>query len=118
MPFAIDEEKFNAKPGQGGLTSLDPATPPTKQIPHLEYPRVVYKHPREPFRMIEHRNTLHEVVDVEKVPSEHLTQLVNTPEELEKALADGWVKEAYIAPPLPDPNARLYDSSKTERRAK
>jgi len=78
----------------------------------MEFPRVVYKHPREPFRKIEHRNTQHEVVDIETVPSEHMTRLVADEKELKKAIAEGWVLKPYIAPALPDLNADLYEASK------
>ena len=113
MPFAIDESKFrdqvsydvsqrDTPPGAQGKGI------PVMQIPHLEYPRVIYMHPVEPFKTIVHRNNRHEVVHEEIVPAEHLTKIVQDAKELAQALKDGWVKEPYIAPPLPDPNAHLY----------
>lgn len=110
-PFTIDEEKFRkqevldlTKP-QGTAQGL-----PVKQIPHMEFPKVVYKHPKERYREIIHRNVNHEIVERELVPAEHLTLLVNNEEELKKALREGWVKEPYIMQPLPDPNAELYEA--------
>lgn len=79
-----------------------------KQIPHMEYPRVVYKHPAEPWKKIEHRNAQHEVVDVETIPAEHLTLMVNDEKELAKAMKAGWKKEPYVPVPQVDPNANLY----------
>lgn len=81
---------------------------PVKQIPHLEFPRIVYKHPTKAFREVEHRNAQHEIVEIERVQAEHLTREVRDEKELEAALADGWVKEQYIPKPLPDRNADLY----------
>lgn len=83
MPFTVDEAKLrDTVPGQAQgsqqapILSLDPLKPPVKSIPTLEFPRVVYKHPREPYKIIEHRNTRHELVDEEHVPTEHLTKVI------------------------------------------
>ena len=109
MPFAIDEKKLE------GLSRFDVSAPPNtptglplKQIPHNEFPRIVYKHPAEPFRKIEHRNAQHEIVQIETVPSEHLTRSVADEKELSKALKDGWTKEPYVSIAPPDPNENLY----------
>ena len=112
MPFTIDEAKMKGTDEQqrGKIISMDPAKPPVKPIPFMEFPKVVYRHPREPFKVIVHRNANFEVVGEERVPSEHLTRRVDDAKELSAALKDGWVKEPYIAPPLPDPNAELYAS--------
>ena len=130
MPQAIDDEKMSGKPFMENgimkmpLLQMEQNKPPLKSIPHLEFPRVLYRHPIEPFRVVEHRNAMHEIVDIEKIPSEHLTRVVACPEHLEKgakecanceaelakALEDGWVKEPYLPKPLPDPNANLYRS--------
>lgn len=108
MPFAIDEEKMKGNEKTQQIQSLDLAKPPVKSIPHAEFPRVIYKHPKEPFRVVVHRNANFEVVGEERVPSEHLARKVNDAKELAAALKEGWVKEGYVAPPLPDPNANLY----------
>lgn len=81
---------------------------PVKQIPHLEFPRVVYLHPNEPFEEIEHKNDKFEIVSTELVATEHLTKTVNNETELKAALADGWVKEPYIPKPAPAKNSGLY----------
>lgn len=114
MPFAIDEEKMQTdiarmKPGSKPLVAMDPAKPPIKTIPHMEFPMVVYKHPKEPFKKIEHRNAHHEIVEVETLPAEHLTRIVNDKRELEAATKEGWVRKPFIAPANPDPNAGLYE---------
>lgn len=81
---------------------------PVKQIPHLEFPRVVYMHPNEPFQEIEHRNDKFELVGTETVPTEHLTKVVNSEHELKAALEEGYVKEPYIPKPAPAKNSGLY----------
>jgi hypothetical protein len=113
MPFAIDEEKFAkqetldlSKP-QGTQQGL-----PVKQIPHLEYPRTVYKHPLEPFREVLHRNASHEVVEREIVATEHLVHVVHNEQEFKKKLSEGWVVEPYIAQAPPDATEGLYTRAK------
>lgn len=136
MPQAIDEERMQQKPVAGQDTSimlsLDPHKPPTKYIPHMDFPRVVYKHPVEPFTTIEHRNAKHELLEEEVIPTEHLTMSVPSDEhmrdkhpsgdivgscagckaELEKAMKDGWVTEPYVPETPPDKKAALYGKSK------
>jgi hypothetical protein len=90
---------------------------PVRQIPHKEYPRVVYMHPTRPHREVVHRNAQHEVVEVERIPTEHISKLVQNEEELQAALKEGWRKEAYVAPVLPDPDADLYEpKAKQEKK--
>ncbi|MGH9505236.1 MAG: hypothetical protein ACRD20_20475 [Terriglobales bacterium] len=118
MPHAIDDERMSGKhvmrDGQNlpPLLKLDPAKPPVKFIPHAEYPLVVYRHPNEPFFMVEHRNTKHELVEEELQPTEHEAKAVNSAEELDAALSDGWVREPYIPEAPPNPRAALYDAAK------
>lgn len=89
---------------------------PVKQIPHLEFPRVVYMHPNNPLQEIEHRNDKFEVVGTEVLPTEHLTKVVSNDAELEAALAEGWVKEPYI-PKVAPKNVGLYGPKKKARTA-
>lgn len=109
MPFAIDEDKM--KPSEGQIVTLDPSKPPMKSIPHQDFPRLVYKHPTEPFRKVEHRNAMREITQVELVPTEHIYKSVADAKELAHALKEGWVKEPYIQTAPPDPNANLYNSA-------
>jgi hypothetical protein len=113
MPRAVNEALINPteeekRQGVKALVSMDPASPPTKEIPFMEFPRVVYKHPTKPYQIKEHRNTHHEVVHVEKIPSEHISKLVADKKELEAAMKDGFVKEPYLPAPPADPNEDLY----------
>jgi hypothetical protein len=111
MPQTIDEEKFRERTTFD--VSAPPNTPtgiPTKQIPHMEFPMVVYKHPTEPFVKILHRNKAHEIVHEEIQQAEALAMKVNDKKELKAALEDGWVQDVYIPEAIPDPNANLYAS--------
>ena len=78
---------------------------------------MVYKHPKEKFRTILHRNTRHEVVEEEIVPNEHLTRVVADKEELERAQKEGWVLKPFIASAPPDPTANIYDSKPAPKSA-
>ena len=89
---------------------------PVKNIPYLEYPRVMYLHPNEPYREIEHRNTRMEVVSVDVVPTEHLEKTVHSREEQEAAEADGWVTNPYIPKPPVDPVAHLYKKKQASKK--
>ena len=89
---------------------------PVRQIPHLEFPRVVYMHPNEPFQEIEHRNDKFELVGTEVIPTEHLTKVVNNDTELKAALEEGWTKEPYI-PKAPPKTPGLYGKKKAGKAA-
>jgi len=120
MPFTVDNDRLSSdparmKPGVTPLVTLDPANPPTVQIPHMDFPRVVYKHPREAFRKVEHRNSMREVVEVEMVANEHLTRVVANQADLDQALVAGWVTKPYIPEPAPDPLAGLYDEKHEDK---
>jgi hypothetical protein len=113
MPFAIDEAKFAKQ------DTLDMSAPqgtahglPVMSIPHMEYPRCIYKHPAEPFRKVLHRNAMREIVQTEMLPTEHLTCAVQNEEELDAKLAEGWVLEPYIPKAPQDPDAKLYQAKK------
>jgi hypothetical protein len=122
MPQTVDNDQLNqtaeavqriAQRGQTPIVTLNPANPPTVQIPHLEFPRVVYQHPVKPFRKVEHRNAMREIVQVEMVANEHLTRVVADQADLDQALAAGWKKEPYIPEPAPDPMAGIYAKGKS-----
>lgn len=91
---------------------------PVRQIPHLEFPRVVYMHPNEPYQEIEHRNDRFEVVSTDLVPTEHLTRIVKNESELQEALESGWVKEPYIPKAAPSKAEGLYGARKKAAKAR
>jgi hypothetical protein len=104
---------------------------PVKQIAHADFPRIVYMHPNEPTKVVEHRNDRFEVVGTEVVQTEHLTKKVACAAHLDsgvakceacekalkEAIAEGWVKEPYIPKPLPKADAGLYGPRKTAAKA-
>ena len=113
MPLAIDEEALKKR------ETLDVSAPqgtahglPVKSIPHYEFPRVVYLHPSEPFMKIEHRNDRREIVQVETVATEHEAKTVGDADELEAALAEGYVLVPYLQKAPPDPRAKIYKTKK------
>lgn len=126
MPFTVDNDQLNqtseamqrimAK-GQTPVVMLDPAKPPTVQIPHMEFPRILYKHPNEPFRKVLHRNHDHIVVHEETVQTEHMTMAVADQKELDQAITSGWTTKPYMPEPLPDPLAGLYDEKPNKRKS-
>jgi hypothetical protein len=142
MPFAIDEKamrrqfswnssrpqevvKFGEEIPEGWMGTPGHGLP-VKEIPHLEFPCVVYLHPNEPTRTVVHRNDKHEVVHEEEIPLEHLTKVIccdahrgGGPKDcaacnqlLKGALAGGWVKEPYVPKPAVDESAALYGPQK------
>ena len=91
---------------------------PVKQIPIIEYPKVVYLHPNEPTRKIVHRNLNHEIVEEELIPTEHLTKMVQNEAELKAALEEGWCERPYI-PAVPEkPDSGLYGPRKIRKETK
>jgi hypothetical protein len=99
---------------------------PVKQIPHYEFPIVVYFWPSRPFREIEHRNDKFEVVGTERIATEHLSktvackahinggpkECVQCNEALDAALAEGWTRQAYIPKAPAKPDDDLYGRKK------
>lgn len=95
---------------------------PVKQIPHFEFPCILYMHPNRPTKTVVHRNTQHEIVHEEEIPLEHLTRVIsceahknggpkdcaNCNKALESALGEGWTRTPYIAPEIPKPDDDLY----------
>ena len=99
MPFTIDQEALKTQ------TMLDTSRPqgtqgglPVKAIPFLTYPRCVYRHPKEPFRTIIHRNAMREIVDREVVLTEAEVHVCQNEHEFKAKLKQGWVPEPYLPP--------------------
>ena len=100
---------------------------PVKQIPHYDFPRCVYLHPIRPTITVLHRNAAHELVEEERIPTEHQSRIVGCEaarkigctkecqacnELLEAALADGWVTTPYIPEAPAKADADLYGPRK------
>lgn len=108
--FTIDNERMMTQ------TTLDMSKPanspqglPVTQIALAEFPRVVYKHPAQPWKKVEHRNAQREVVQVETVATEALACTVRNKDEMAQKLKEGWVTEPYVQRAPPDPDAALYE---------
>jgi hypothetical protein len=123
MPHTVDEERMKGKPFTRDGVEVKPilqmenGNPPVKFIPHMEFPRVLYKHPNEPFVEVEHRNDKFELVGTELVATEHISKVVANEAEMKAALADGWVKEPYLPQAPPNPHAGLYDRKPPKKTA-
>lgn len=118
MPQTVDFEKMKTQMTfDVSAPTNSPTGIPMKQIPVIEFPRVVYKHPTEPFRTVIHRNAKHEVVQEEIVPSEHLTMTVLDADALKAATKAGWVTKPYLPQTPPDPDANLYSQGEPHGRA-
>jgi hypothetical protein len=72
MPKAIDQAKLN------DLKILDISNPPTMEIPRLEFPKMVYLHPKDKTQ-------------------EHKYKVVDNDEELTAALKLGYQKKPHVA---------------------
>ena len=138
MPFTIDEaavkkqmnydlskpqEKTPEVLPEGWLGTMSRGLP-VREIPHYDFPRVVYMHPNEPERVVVHRNERHEIVDEEHIPTEHLTKVIccdahiksdggpascpDCTKLLESALSEGWVTKPYIPQAPAKADANLY----------
>lgn len=94
MPRAVDEMAM------GGLQTMDPNKPPTRDIEMQEFPRLVYKYPTAKFRTERKLDSLNQVVEV-KVANEHTHLMVENSKELDKAVKAGWQLKPYI-PADPD----------------
>jgi len=80
MPHQIDQEALDSP----SMKVLDINKPPTKNMPHLEFPKMVYLHPRDKTK-------------------EHRTKIVESPDEQEDAASQGWKLNPHIpVAPLED----------------
>lgn len=79
MPYAVDDEILDSP----STKVLDINKPPLKAIPHQEFPRMVYLHPK----------------DKQK---EHRTLIVPDKKELESAMKRGYRLQPHIPVAPPD----------------
>jgi hypothetical protein len=133
LPYTIDEEaakkqmSLNITRGQevvprqpngslrdGWMGTVNGGLP-VKEIPFLDFPRVIYLHPNRPFREIEHRDTNHQLVDKELVATDHMTKVINTEAELKAALADGWQTKPYIPAAPEKKDGDLYGARSNKK---
>jgi hypothetical protein len=143
MPFAIDE-KATRKMMTWNTSRKDELAPdplpegwlgtvggglPMKQIPHWEFPIVLYLHPTRPFREIEHRDANFALVATERVATEHLARSINCaahvsggpascPDckaQLDAAVAEGWTRTPYIPAAPEKPDSDLYGGPRKKK---
>lgn len=76
MPYALNSERLDSP----DIKMLDIGNPPVVSIPHHEFPKMVYLHPRDKTK-------------------EHLTKVVDSMDELDSATAKGWKVKPHI--PIP-----------------
>lgn len=88
MPFAIDEDEIKTK------LTLDLGKPPVKSIPHADYPRMIYMHPKSPTRI--HREIILGQWVESVVLNEHKIKVVENEKEFAQALKAGWSKDPYV----------------------
>lgn len=79
MPFAIDQDALDSP----SLKVLDIQRPPVKMIPHAEFPKMIYLHPKDKTQ-------------------QHRTRVVDGYPELEAAQKQGWRTAPHIPEAAPD----------------
>ena len=86
---------------------LDIGKPPMKTVPDEFWPKLVYKHPKTPFRkaMVPVSGGRREE---QTIPNEHTYKKVANEKELKAALAQGWVEKPYLPK---DPDAVLDETA-------
>ncbi len=86
---------------------LDIGKPPMKTVPDEFWPKLVYKHPKTPFRkaMVPVGGGRREE---QTIPNEHTYKKVANEKELKAALAQGWVEKPYLPK---DPDAVLDETA-------
>ena len=96
----VDIEKMKT------MQMVDLATPPMKTVPDEFWPRLVYKYPKEHYRVVTLRPT-------NAPPVERLVQndpkilKVHNDKEFKEALKAGWKDKAFVPRPLEDSEAGI-----------
>jgi hypothetical protein len=96
----------------GPSGKADPGTIPHRDIPHQEFPRIVYLHPKKPFRKMFLPYDGHGNKEWKWVANQARELVVASEEELKKALTAGYQKKHYVVPPVPleDPEEEAVDA--------
>lgn len=71
--FVLDQEKLDSP----DMKMLDIGNPPKKYVPHEEYPKMLFLHPKDKAK-------------------EHLTKIVQNAAERDAAMAEGWRQNPHI----------------------
>jgi len=76
-------------------------TLPHRDIPHFDFPRVVYFHPRKPYRKMILPVDGHGNKEWQWVANQVKTKTVQNKEELAAAQKEGYQLKHYVVPPPP-----------------
>jgi hypothetical protein len=119
MPQEIDTDALKAMPEvrlpaaklQAGNSLLgvpagpsgrsEPGTIPHRDIPHQDFPRVVYLHPRKPYRRLMVPIDGHGNKEWQWIANEAKVRKVADQKELDQALKEGYKTKHYVVPPRP-----------------
>lgn len=82
-----------------------PGDIPTKEIPMQDFPKVVYLHPRKPYRRMFLPVDGHGNKEWQWIANEAKPLRVADKQELAKAIKDGYQEKVYIAPAPPNATA-------------
>lgn len=74
---------------------------PMKQIPHMEFPKMVYMPPKQAWKPMIVMADGHGNKEWQWVANEARTLVVKDDKELKHALGKGWQEKPYIAPEMP-----------------
>lgn len=88
MRSAIDEEKMSK------AHQMDIASPPLREIPRLEFPKMVYDHSKAVPARIEQVRDINGRTTTEHVPANFGHKIVKDEKELKEALKKGYSLEA------------------------
>lgn len=78
-----------------------PGTIPVRDIPHMEFPKIVYKHPTKAYKRMYLPVDGHGNKDWQWVPQEATTRKVANEEEFKAALKQGFQAKNYVMPAEP-----------------
>lgn len=95
MPFAVDEQALESP----DLKILDLSRPPMKSIPHMEFPMMLYLHPKDKTK-------------------ESRTRIVASKEEKDAAIREGWRTRPHIPEAPPDPTLAEFEYEAPEAEVK
>jgi hypothetical protein len=89
------------------------STIPLRDIPHMEFPRVIYLHPKRPYKRMYLPVDGHGNKEWVWIANEPTSKKVANDEELKKALKQGFELKPYIIPEAPLGSADPADEPPT-----
>ena len=101
IPDKYDPVTGAVTPGRFVAGRTNPGTLPMRDIPHQEFPRAVYLHPKKSHRRMLLPIDGHGNKEWQWIQNEAKTKNVKSHEELEAAKKQGYQMKHYVAPPPP-----------------